>query len=250
MASKKHAVPHLSFIQPCRLPCTSTPLILWEVRSGSKSSKILMHKYKVIRFLSSLRQLAERFDECQNWCRSWPSAGHLLVTMSWEISIATTWPPAMIFHGHGQMSAVGDPQPAKWLLGKTHQAALLRQTLSKQQTFAKSDKDKEYSGTSPPPFPNRALIHFGPQPHCSCTKQSQTQGMLLQNKHTHSNCLSLVSLCYSLLQAFLLWFYTIDIKTIECCWMSLAYAVPDVWRSWRMLPRGAPSLRALAGCCS
>lgn len=40
-----------------------------------------------------------------------------------------------------------------------------------------------------------------------------------------------------------------DIKIISC-WISLAYAVPDVWQNWRMLPGGAPSLGVLAGCCS
>lgn len=200
--------------------------------SYSTSCQFRKRKWQKVNPWVLSERISEEFDEHQNWCRSWP-------TVIWEMSISTAWTMAMVLCG--QTSAPCDPHPAEWLLGKTHHAAPFRPTPSEYQ--ASWNQTKTIFSHSP----SRSLIHLRPQPHCSCTKWSQTHGTLLWNKHTHTNCLCPLRCC--LLQTFLSWLYTSDIKIIEC-WIFLVYAVPGVWQSWRMLPQGAPSLGTLTGCCT
>lgn len=230
--TQSHAVLHISFIQPCCFPkhwCSS-----FSTRSQFREQKWQKDnlKYKVNRFLSSLRPLPGWADEHHNCCRSWSSVGHLLVTMNWETGIPTAW------------NLAADLWPVKCL----HLVILTQQNgslgrCSRQNHWAQlqaSNKplwNQTKKGNIQSLFPLCKQVSDplrAPAPPWPYEMEPHTWHAAVEQARSHLLSVSAVSLCCSLLQAFLSWCYTTDMNTIKR-WVSPAHAVPDVWQSWRML---------------
>lgn len=176
-------------------PCTSAHFSPQEISSGSKGGKRLTHKYKANRLLSSHRQLSEGFDEYKKWYRSWPWFGHLLMTRRWEISTATTWSLAMVLGGWPQSNiCVWWPSLRIVPLG--------RHTTPSHSEWETNLCETEGRGSIQPLF--FLFKQDSDPPWAPAPLQLYETGpnTAVQSKHVHSDCVPLVSLCYTLLQAF------------------------------------------------
>lgn len=191
------------FLSPCppslfhsALPDTLTLVVILlhnkSVETGNKGGKRLTHKYKANRLLSSHRQLT--VGEYQKWNRSWPWFGHLLMTRRCEISIITTWNLAMVSGGWSQSNiCIWWPSLRMVPLGRDN-----TQCHSEWETDLCETKGKD--NIQPLFFPLSA--RFWPTLSPSATAVVQNRAKHSCVEQTHSLCVSLVPLYYSLLRAF------------------------------------------------
>lgn len=171
-----------SVFNPASFPCASAHVSLQEVSSGSKSGKRLTQKYRGI--------WAPLDTHCGGW-----GAQELMQKLAFGC------PPA----GDRELRAAV-LQPETWLWSYVATVKHLHLVILTQQNGSlgrctrqwhlgqpqvsnkpsRNQRQSQYSATFPL-SPSRSPIYLGSWSHCSCTKRSQTHGMLLQNKHTHTN---------------------------------------------------------------
>lgn len=181
---------------PTWFPHTSAHLSPEEISSGSKGGKRLINMYKANRLLSSHRQLTEGFDEYQKWYRSWPRFGHLLMTRRWEISITTTWSLAMVSGGWSQSNICICWPPLRMVPLGRHST----QSHSEWETNLCETEGK--GSIQPLFFPLQAGLWPTLSPSPTAVVQSRANPRCVEQTHSQWLRVSLVSSCYSLLQAF------------------------------------------------